>query len=170
MKGLILLFLLYMNANTFAQEPPKLEFFCSLNVKLDKPLLLGQTPHGTRRIIPIIGGQVEGPNIRGEILPGGADWQVVRADGVAELEAHYQFRTEDGTLIYIKNIGLRVASPEIAAKISRGEKVDASQYYFRTSPKFEAPAGKYEWVNNTLFICTGERIADAVLIKVFRVL
>jgi hypothetical protein len=170
MTRLIFLFLLIMNAKTYAQDPPKLEFFCTLKVTVEKALIVGQTPHGTRRIIPITGGKVEGPGIRGEIIPGGADWQVVRADGVAELEAHYQFKTDDGTIIYVKNIGIRAATPEVAAKIARGEKVEPSQYYFRTSPKFEAPSGKYEWVNNTLFICTGERLPDAVLITVFKVL
>jgi hypothetical protein len=170
MTRLICLLLLIMNANTYAQEPPKLEFFCTLNVTVDKALIVGQTPHGTRRIIPITGGKVEGPGIKGEIIPGGADWQVVRADGVAELEAHYQFKTDDGVIIYVKNIGIRAASPEVAAKIARGEKVESNQYYFRTSPKFEAPSGKYEWVNNTLFVCTGERLPDAVLITVFKVL
>ena len=159
-----------MNINLDTQEAPRLEFFCSLTVKLDKPLVLGETPHGTRRIIYILGGGVEGPFIQGEILPGGADWQVVRNDGVAELDAHYQLKTNDGVLIYVKNMGLRVASPEVAARIARGENVDASEYYFRTSPKFEAPAGKYAWINNTLFICTGERLPDAVLLKVWRVL
>lgn len=162
--------LLLLNISLYGQNAPQLEFFCSLTVKLDKPLVLGETPHGTRRIISIIGGRVEGPLIQGEILPGGADWQVVRTDGVAELEAHYQFKTNDGVLIYVKNIGLRVASPEVAARIARGEDVGASEYYFRTSPKFEAPVGKYGWVNNTLFICTGERLPDAVLLKVWKVL
>jgi hypothetical protein len=149
---------------------PGLVFVCELQVKLDPALVVGETAHGTRRIIPIIGGTVQGPNIKGEILTGGADWQVVRKDGVTELEAHYQFKTDDGALIYIKNEGIRVASPEVAAKITRGEKVDVREYYFRAVPKFEAPVGKYQWMNNTLFICTGERLPNAVKINVFQVL
>ena len=170
MARILFLYFLVMNLNITAQELPKLEFFCSLTVKLDKPLVVGETPHGNRRIISIIGGSVSGPGIKGVILPGGADWQVVRADGVAELEAHYRFKTDDNIIIYIKNVGLRAATPEVAAQITRGENVDAGLYYFRTVPKFEAPPGKYGWVNNTLFICTGERLSDAVLLKVFRVL
>lgn len=155
----------------YAQNPvPGLVFVCELQVKLDPALVVGETAHGTRRIIPIMGGSVQGPNIKGEILTGGADWQVVRKDGVTELEAHYQFKTDDGVLIYIKNVGIRVASPEVAAKIARGEKVDVREYYFRAVPKFEAPVGKYQWMNNTLFICTGERLPNAVKINVFQVL
>lgn len=149
---------------------PSLEFFCELNVKLDPALVVGETPHGTRRIIPIIGGTVSGPKIKGEIIRGGADWQVVRKDGVTELEAHYQFKTDDGVLIYVKNIGIRAATPEIAAKIAKGEKVDPSEYYFRAAPKFEAPTGKYQFINDALYVCSGERLPDSVLIKVYKVL
>lgn len=153
-----------------AQTAPALDFFCELKVKLDPALIVGETPHGTRRIIPIIGGTVEGPKIKGEILNSGADWQILRADGVTELEAHYQFRTDDGTLIYVKNTGIRAATPEIAARLAKGEKVDANEYYFRAMPKFDAPKGKYDWVNNSLFVCTGERLPDYVLIRVWKVM
>lgn len=170
MKTFITTAFFFCSIGICAQDVPKLEFFCELNVTLDPALVVGDTPHGTRRIIPITGGSVSGPNIRGEITKGGADWQIVRKDGVAELEAHYQFKTEDGTIVYIKNIGVRVATPEIAAKIARGEHVDANQYYFRTTPRFEAPAGKYAWVNDSIFICTGERKATSVVLKVWKVL
>jgi hypothetical protein len=170
MKQTILLILLATNFVCAAQDAPKLEFFCTLTVKLDSPIVVGETAHGTRRIIPIIGGKVEGPGIKGDIIKGGADWQVLRKDGVSELEAHYQFKTDDGVTIYIKNEGLRTASPEVAAKIARGENVDVSQYYFRAVPKFEAPIGKYGWINNSIFICTGERLPDAVVLRVWKVL
>ena len=170
MKKLISLLLVFFSISAAAQDAPKLEFFCALKVKLDPAMVVGETAHGTRRIVPIIGGTVEGPNIKGEIIKGGADWQVVRKDGVTELEAHYQFKTDDAVIIYIKNTGVRVATPEIADKIARGEKVESSQYYFRAVPKFEAPKGKYAWINDTLFICTAERLPDVVLVNVWRVL
>ena len=152
-----------------AQEAPSLEFICELNVKLDPAIVVGETAHGIRRIIPIVGGEVKGPAIQAEIISGGADWQVLRTDGVTELEAHYQFKTDDGVIIYIKNTGLRVASPEVATKMARGEKVDASEYYFRAVPKFEAPQGKYSFLNDAIFICTGERTPDSVKIRVWKV-
>jgi len=170
MKKILFISLIFISFMSSAQQVPSLEFFCELTVKLDPALVVGETPHGMRRIIPIIGGTVQGPTINGEILKGGADWQIVRKDGVAELEAHYQFKTDDGVIIYIKNIGMRVATPEVAARIAKGEKVDPSQYYFRAIPKFEAPAGKYEKINNAIYVCTGERLPDAVLIKVYKVL
>jgi Protein of unknown function (DUF3237) len=173
MKKTIFLFSFLLASSAYSQITPKapeLEFVCELKVKLNPPYIVGETPHGLRRIIPIIGGSVEGPKINGEILNGGADWQIVRKDGVAELEAHYQLKTNDGVIIYIKNLGLRVATPEVAARIGKGEQVNPSEYYFRAIPKFEAPTGKYEWMNNAIFVCTGERNPDNVLIRVWKLL
>lgn len=170
MKNIIIISLLSFCNSSSAQDAPRLEFFCELNVTLAPPIVVGETSHGTRRIINITGGQVTGPGIKGEILNGGADWQVVRKDGVTELEAHYEFRTDDGAVIYIKNVGVRVATPEVAAMLAKGEVVDASSYYFRTLPRFEAPAGKYAWINDTIFICTGVRMAGSVVLKVWRVM
>jgi hypothetical protein len=164
--------LLFFSLKTMAQnnpEAPGLEYICELKVKLKPAIVVGETPKGMRRIIPIIGGSFEGPHIKGEILDGGADWQFIRADGVAELEAHYQIKTDDGVVIYIKNTGLRVASPEVAARISKGEAVPSSEYYFRAVPKFEAPQGKYHWMNNAIFICKGIRNPNNVAIQVWKV-
>ncbi len=170
----LFLFLSLFSLNTLAQntpEAPILEYVCELKVKLNPAIVVGETAHGTRRIIPITGGSFEGPKIKGEILAGGADWQIVRKDGVSELEAHYQIKTDDGMVIYIKNVGLRVATPEIAARIAKGEVVSPNDYYFRATPKFEAPIGsKYEWMNNAIFICRGIRNPDGVVILVWKVM
>jgi Protein of unknown function (DUF3237) len=173
MKKLIILFLLcsYKMLAQTIPEAPKLEFVCELKVKLKPAIVVGETPHGTRRIIPIVGGSFDGPSMKGEILDGGADWQIVRKDGVSELEAHYQIKMDDGIVIYIKNVGLRVATPEIAAKIAKGDVVSPNDYYFRAVPKFDAPIGsKYEWMNNAIFICRGIRNPDGVVILVWKVL
>lgn len=172
MKHSYILFL-FLSINIYAQttmEAPKLEFVCELKIKLKTPIVVGETPHGLRRIIAISGGTFEGPKMKGDILDGGADWQIVRKDGVAELEAHYQIKTDDGVVIYIKNVGLRVATPEVAARIGRGEAVPSSEYYFRAVPKFEAPIGKYDWLNNAIFVCKGIRNSENVVIQVWKVL
>jgi hypothetical protein len=167
------IFFFILSINTYAQtamEAPQLEFVCELKIKLNTPIVVGETPHGLRRIIGIAGGTFEGPKMKGTILDGGADWQIVRKDGVAELEAHYQIKTDDGVVVYIKNVGLRVATPEVAARIGRGEAVPPSEYYFRAVPKFEAPIGKYDWLNNAIFICKGIRNPDNVVIQIWKVL
>ncbi len=105
---------------TFEPVTPRLERLCRATVEIAAPLVVGDTPLGLRRIIPITGGRVEGPRFSGEVLPGGADWQIVRADGGAELEARYTVRTPDGALVYVRNIGLRCGPPEVLARLGRG--------------------------------------------------
>jgi Protein of unknown function (DUF3237) len=165
-----LFFLLNHSLAQHNPPAPGLEYICELKVKLDPAIVVGQTPKGLRRIIPITGGTMDGPQIKGEILPGGADWQYIRPDGTVELEAHYQIRTSDSVIIYITNTGIRVATPEITAKMAKGEYVPAAEYYFRTTPKFESPAGKYYWMNNALFISSGIRNPGDVSIQVWKVL
>jgi Protein of unknown function (DUF3237) len=150
---------------------PQLEYVCELNVQLDPAMVVGETAHGIRRIVPIVGGTVRGSQINGEIINGGADWQVLRQDGTTELDAHYQFKTDDGVLVYVHNVGVRISSPEIAAKLTRGEQVDPSEYYFRAVPKFEAPIqSKYAWLNDVIFICTAERLPNSVRVLIWKLL
>jgi hypothetical protein len=130
---------------------------------------LGAMPHGRRRIVPILGGTVRGPRLDAEVLPGGADWQSVRGDGVAELVARYTIRTRDGTEIAVTNRGLRRAPPEVMDRLARGETVDPALVYCRTTPHFEAPAGPCEWLNLSIFVATAARMPDKVLIRVFEV-
>jgi Protein of unknown function (DUF3237) len=150
---------------------PSLELIFEAKVTLDPIQELGVTTYGKRRIINITGGTFEGKNIKGIILPGGADWQTLRADGTADLDARYTLKTDDGVLIYIQNKGIRHAKPEVLARMAKGEKVDPKEYYMRTAASFEvATEGKYAWLNKTVVISTGARMADHVLLRFYRVL
>lgn len=122
-----------------------------------------------RRIVDIIEGTVTGPLLRGTILAGGADWQILRDDGVAELHAHYVLKTGDGVLIQVRNRGLRHGPEEVLRRIAEGHRVNPGDYYFRTTPVFEAPAGRYDWLNRSIFVATAEREAARVVVNVFRV-
>jgi hypothetical protein len=139
-------------------------------IELAPILELGATPFGTRRIIDILGGRFEGARLKGEVLPGGADWQIVRPDGVARAEARYTLRTGDGALIHVRNVGYRHGPPEVIARIARGEEVDPAEYYFRTTPRFETGAARYAWLNRVVALATGARRRDAVEFDVYEVL
>lgn len=130
---------------------------------------IGNGPQGRRRIIPITGGTVSGERLSGRVLPGGADWQIVRPDGVAYLEARYTIETHDGVLVYVRNLGYRHASPEVLARLAAGEAVDPSLYYMRTTPWFETADARYAWLNRTVCIGSGERLAGAVRIDFYAV-
>lgn len=148
---------------------PRLEHLFRAIVEIAAPLSVGMTPLGERRIIPITGGRFEGENIAGDVLSGGADWQLVRSDGTALLEARYTLRTRDGALVYVRNRGVRSGPPEVLARIARGETVDPAGYYFRTVPQFETGAPQYAWLNDLVAVCSAVRAANAVTLDFYAV-
>ena len=138
-------------------------------VELAKPIELGQGRAGNRRIIPIIGGKALGPDIEGEILNLGADWQTIFADGAAHLDTRYAVKTHDDVISDVVNIGSRHGPAEVIAKLAAGEDVDPAQYYMRTAARLESGDERYSWVNNMLFVCAGIRRASAVEIAYYAV-
>ena len=112
---------------------------------------------------------VGAPDARwGEVLTGGADWQTIRDDGVTLLQARYTIRMDDGATIGVINTGVRRAAPEVVARLTAGEVVDPSLYYFRATPVFEVGSGPYRWLTESVFVSLGERLPDLVRLKVYR--
>src|SRR4051812_3925310 len=132
--------------------------------------MLGGTPYGERRIINILDGTVEGPRLNGKILPGGADWQVVRSDGVVHLHARYTIETDSGGLILVDSEGYRHGPPEVMERLARDETVDPSQYYFRSFMRFETSDPAAAWLNRIMAIGRGSRENRAVKLDVHEVL
>jgi len=133
-------------------------------------LRLGHTPYGERRIIGIRGGRVSGPRLSGRILPGGADCQIIRGDGVADIQARYTIEAESGALILVSSEGLRHGPPEVMERLARGEAVDPNLYYFRTVMRFETAATDFAWMNRILALARGARQPRAVSLDVYQVL
>jgi hypothetical protein len=131
---------------------------------------LGNTPYGERRIINILGGAVEGERLKGKVLPGGADWQIVRADGVVHLTARYTVETETGGQILVNSEGYRHGPPEVMALLARDETVDRSLYYFRAFMRFETADPQAAWLNRILAVGYGARENRAVRLDVHEVL
>ena len=138
-------------------------------IALGAPQELGDTALGRRRIIPIVGGSFQGERLNGRVLPGGADWQLVRSDGVAELDARYVLETSDGARIYVMNFGYRHGPADVLRRLAEGKPVEPSLYYMRTTPRFETAAERYTWLNRTICVATGARRAESVELDVFEV-
>jgi len=149
---------------------PELRFVFELDVEVSVPLDLGQTQAGHRRIVPIAGGVVSGPRLEGRVLPVGADWQILRPDGTAELDARYIIQTRAGALIYVVNRGVRCGPPEVLARLNRGERVDPGSYYFRSAATFETSSTEDAWLTRAIIVATGERYPDKVAIRFWEVL
>jgi hypothetical protein len=149
---------------------PTLTFAFEMHATLGTVVELGKLPDGMiRRIIPVTGGTFEGPHIKGTVLAGGADWQIVTPDGIALLDARYTLQTESGQFIYVSNQGLRHGKPEVLKRLAAGEDVDPSEYYMRTSPRLEASAPELDWLRRNVFVCSGARLKDKVIIAFYQV-
>ena len=149
---------------------PNLRPLLKAEITLAPPLEVGDTPVGRRRIIEITGGRFSGERLSGKVLPGGADWQVIRTDGVAYLDTRYTLQTNDGALIYVRNVGYRHGPAEVMERLRDGEAVDPALYYMRTTPWYETGDARYAWLNRIVCVATGARRAAAVELDVFEVL
>ena len=149
---------------------PRLAFLMRLAVDVGELVSMGPAPLGERRVVPIVGGTFEGSGMRGEVLPGGADWQIARRDGVLDLDARYALRERGGGLVRVVSQGYRHGPPEVLAALARGEDVDPAAYFFRTAMRFETGAPDLDWLNRTLAVATAERKARQVRIEVYRLL
>ncbi|SRR5579871_1806092 len=146
------------------------KYVFTITARIGQVTSAGDIGHGVRRIIPIIGGEVRGPNVNGKVLAFGADFQIIRANELIDLEAKYAFETDDGATVYVENRGIRFGPVELLQKLRRGEAVDPRLIYFRTVPKFETGHEKYCWLMQHIFVASAARHVDRVVIDVHMVL
>ena len=157
-----------MDEELFPFEP-SLELAFEARVLVAPPVMLGEADGKQRRIVPILGGRVEGARLKGEVLAGGADWQAIRSNGVTEVLARYVIRADDGAMISVVNAGIRRASEPVIRRLLAGEAVDPALVYFRAAPIFEVGPGPHAWLTEQLFISAGVRRPDSVEIRFYNV-
>lgn len=148
---------------------PRLEHLYDMHVDLDAPQVIGAAPAGTRSIFIVTGGTFEGPRMKGEVLPGGGDWAIIRSDGNVQLDVRATAKTDDGALIYAAYSGLIITPPEVRQRIFSGEDVPLDEYYFYTSPMYYTSAESYSWLNDRIAIGRGKVLPGAVEYRVWTV-
>ena len=141
----------------------------TIHAELEPIMNLGHTPYGERRVIGIAGGTVSGAKLTGRVLPGGSDWQIIRADGAADIQARYTIESDTGARILVYSAGLRHGPPEVMAQLAKGDNVDPSLYYFRTVLRFETADPAVDRLNRILGLARGQREARAVRLDVYEV-
>ncbi len=143
---------------------PKAELLFEIEAICSPPEHMGVIDGGQARMIPIIGGTVTGERLQGEVMPGGADWSIMRDSGLATVEARYAIRASDGTIIQIFN----------GVTDHVGQHGDRQGVMAITAPRFIAPDGPHEWLNHGVYVGTLAPViaADrfAVKIGIFRVI
>lgn len=158
-----------MDEDEAASPPvPTLNHAIDLHVEIDEPVEIGETGDGDRRIVPITGGSVSGA-ITGDVLPHGADFQLLRLDRPTELVAKYAFETDGGTRVYVENRGVAVAPREVNERVKAGRPVDPAKVYFRTVPTFETADPDLDWLTERVFVGSAVPGAGAVTISVYEV-
>lgn len=146
-------------------------FRLDVEVAPGTPQLLGKVSPGyTRRIMPISGGHFAGERFSGKVLPGGADWVIVRPDGGLNLDVRLTLQTDQGDFIYLTYIGRRNGPPELMDKISRSEDIPRGSDYFRVALQFETAAPELLWLNDIIAIGTGYREPNGPVYEIFEVL
>jgi hypothetical protein len=150
-------------------RPPALDRFADLTVQVGVPIEVGAVGHGSRRVIPILGGTCIARDWTARVLPGGADFQLIVNERMARLEARYVLETDAGDRIYVANDAMRTAAPEVMARLIRGEPVDPAAVYFRCVPRFEASAPSLAWMMERVFLGTGLRRPSDVVMRFFEV-
>ncbi|MER5639950.1 DUF3237 domain-containing protein [Kitasatospora sp. NPDC002227] len=140
----------------------KLRPLATFEVAVAAPRDLGASPLGHRRVVDILGGSFTGPRLSGEILPGGADWQLLHPDGSATVDTRSTLRTHDGAQLLLTTTGIRHGPPAVLQRLAAGEQVDPADYYFRLFCRFESGDPRYTWLTHTLCTATAARTPTAV--------
>lgn len=151
-------------------KPPPLRYLATLTARLAQAQTLGETPRGVRKIVPVVGGTLEGPRISGEILPGGGDWALTTTDGVLHLDVRLTIQTDDGAPIFVQYAGIRHGTEKALNAMARGAPYNPEDIYFRIQPLFETADKRYQWLNKIICVGVGERLPDGPRYQIFEVL
>ena len=142
----------------------------TLRLRVGPPQIVGKTPIGDRRIVPVLDGSFQGEHLCGKVEPGGSDWILARPDGALQLDVRLTLRTDDDQLIGMTYRGIRHGPADVIEHVNRGEPVDPASYYFRSVPFFETASEKYGWLTRIVAVAIGERVAEGPIYHIFEVL
>ena len=151
--------------------PLNSRYLCTMRIRVSDSYIMNDVPMGERRRIDIFnGGEVEGPLLRGTILPGGSDTLLTRNDSSLAPSVRLMIKTDDEALILVRYKGIRHGPPEVMERIANGMNVEPSEYYLRNAPFFETSSGKYDWLNRIVSVGIGRRETDSAVYDVHEIL
>jgi hypothetical protein len=140
---------------------PVLTQIYRLKAVIGPPLEFGDVPAGSRCVVPLLGGVFNGPELNGDLLPGGsACWQMVLPDGTALAEIRYTLRTDHGALLYVRSSGVHQGNCE---------DVDAGEYLFHATTRIETAAPDLDWLNKGVFVTVAGRTTVNMLYETYLV-
>jgi hypothetical protein len=147
----------------------KLEPLMEYRADLKPGTPVGDGPYGQRLIVDVSGGSVEGPRVRGKVLPSGGDWLLIRPDGKGLLDVRATFETDDGAFIYVQYYGVLEVNEQVAKALQEGGSTEYGEIYFMTQPRFETGDPRYAWLNSVVAVAEGRIRPGAVEYRVYQV-
>lgn len=149
----------------------ELQYEFTMHATLGPSQVVGHVPGGTRMVVPVTGGWVKGDRVNGTVVPPGADWVLMGADGWGRVDVRDQIQSDDGAMLYVAYEGLlEVNDGVLAALADPNVETGWDDQYFRVAPRIECGAAAYRWVHHTLFVARGRIALDGVEYEVSRVL
>lgn len=148
---------------------PVLEELFLFHADAAPALDVGPTPIGRRQVANVTGGFVRGPRLNGRVLPSGADWVLVGADGVGRLDVRALVETDAGARIYVQYFGVLELNSAVVGALSGGDETRFGDAYFMTSPRFETGHPDHAWLNTLVTVGQGRLLPGAVEYRVFAV-
>ncbi|EMC97541.1 hypothetical protein BAUCODRAFT_455722 [Baudoinia panamericana UAMH 10762] len=152
---------------------PALEFLFHLECDMESFRHIGEGPYGDRSTVIFKGGRFEGPKLKGVILPGGGDWEIVRDHGdqqTAHLNTRYNLQTHDGANIYLQTTGTRTGPRSVLEKLGEDTSIKPDQFKMRLHLMMETGDPRYSWVNSGVFIASSGRVGSQVIYDAYEVL
>ena len=156
---------------------PSLTFSFHLECDMSTFHHIGPGPHGNRSTVIFKGGRFEGPRLRGEILAGGGDWEIVQNhtdDGVemqtAHLDTRYNLQTHDGAVIYLQTRGTRTGRREVLERLGDDEGIKADEFRMRLTLEMETGDERYRWINTGVFVASSGRSGYRVIYDAYQLL
>jgi len=146
------------------------EFLFEMRIEASPPVATGPMPGGERRFVTVTSGRFEGPRLKGQVLSGGSDAIWADTNGRMLLDVRLMLRTDDGAAIYMQYRGVRNGPAPVLQRLAAGERVDPSEYYFRTIIRFETGDARYDWLNDLVAVGVGNRQPSGPIYRVFAVL
>lgn len=149
--------------------PLAADYLGTIEVDVGPVVSLGPAAYGERRVVDIRGGRVDGTGLRGIVVPGGADWQTARADGVVDIDAHYSLLLDDGARLEVVSNGMRYGPADVLERLANGDLVDPAEYFFRTFVRFQTGAPHLAHLNRTMVVAVGARYDGLVVLTLYGV-
>jgi hypothetical protein len=149
---------------------PRLELLMTVRIEVRRPATdVGAGPSGVRQIHDLASGSFEGPKLRGRVLPSGADWLLVGADGVGRLDVRATLETDDGAYIYVQYPGVLVMNDAVRRAVAGGMEMRFGEAYMMTQPRFETGDARYAWLNSLVAVGQGRLLPGGVEYRVYAV-